>query len=233
MVEEAVDQARLPLPVTIAYLSGVPERSIPRMVAQLEQSGYHMLVVVPLFVCSGSTHLDEIRFMLGLTEAPQVITDVSPIESKMRMIWCSPFDEADQVQRIVEDRLQEMIVDPCSETLLMVGHGSDVPGFREHWDDLLSSIVFRCQQKYGFRASAHATLLPDTIATQADKLARIGRLLVLPLFISEGYFTRKVIPGRLSLLSYAYTGKTYLPHPLITDWIRETVQPFIHIREVK
>ncbi|MNP61525.1 hypothetical protein D3C76_1567220 [compost metagenome] len=44
-------------------------------------------------------------------------------------------------------------------------------------------------------------------------------VLVAPLFLSEGYFTKVVIPGRLQGLEYAYSGQTLLPHPLLPHWI--------------
>lgn len=33
--------------------------------------------------------------------------------------------------------------------------------------------------------------------------------------MSEGYFTKVVIPQRLEGLDYAYSGQTLLPHPLL------------------
>ncbi|MNO09252.1 hypothetical protein D3C81_2323000 [compost metagenome] len=48
-------------------------------------------------------------------------------------------------------------------------------------------------------------------------------VLVAPLFLSEGYFTKHVIPGRLRGLEYAYSGRTLLPHPLLPHWIEQQV----------
>jgi sirohydrochlorin cobaltochelatase len=45
----------------------------------------------------------------------------------------------------------------------------------------------------------------------------------LPVFVSQGYFTRQVIPGRLGDTAYEYSGKTYLPHPLVAKWIEKSV----------
>ncbi|MNO06415.1 hypothetical protein D3C81_2281770 [compost metagenome] len=45
-----------------------------------------------------------------------------------------------------------------------------------------------------------------------------------PLFLSEGYFTKHVIPERLRGLQYAYSGQTLLPHPLLPHWIERQVK---------
>lgn len=224
MVDQAVKEARLPIAVRVGFLSNVPERSIPLELAALEKDGARTVIVVPLFISAGSTHLNEIRYMLGLIPVPDIDTELRPIQTNAELIWCSPLDDADQAAHIWEVRLLELLQRPEQEVLLVIGHGSHVGGFRERWQSLLQAAASRLKQSYGLRQAAYATLLPDTVATTAASLAEQGRLLVLPLFISEGYFTQKAIPAKLQGLNYVYSGKTYLPHPLMADWIKQTVR---------
>ncbi|MNR46508.1 CbiX [compost metagenome] len=48
-------------------------------------------------------------------------------------------------------------------------------------------------------------------------------VLVAPLFLSAGYFTKKTIPSRLEGLECRYSGEALLPHPLLTDWINRQI----------
>lgn len=231
IVESTVRQARLPLPARIGYLSGVSNHSIALEWAALEQSGARTIVAVPLFVSEGSTHLNEIQYMLGLVASPDVDTELKPIQVNARQLWCQPLEDDPQVQRILDERLQELVQTPSQEVLLVVGHGSDVPGFRERWQNLLHRTVLRLQRNFRFIDATYATLRPHTLTQQARNLAQRGRLLVLPMFVGEGYFTRTAIPKALRGVPHVYTGKTYLPHPLIADWLSESVQRVIETQE--
>jgi sirohydrochlorin ferrochelatase len=214
MVEEAVREAKLPLPVRVAYLGGVEERSIPQQLAALGRAGADRVIAVPLFVSSGSGHIEDIRRMLDLNG------------QRTRIAWCEPLNGAPEVVRIAADRVAELSIAPERESLLLVGHGSGAAGLRgewEQWERMLKGIASRLRREYRFKQAAYATLLPDTVAAEASRLASAGRVLVVPLFLSVGYFTRTAIPQRLEGVPCEYNGKTYLPHPLIAGWIRRTV----------
>ncbi|GJM73396.1 hypothetical protein HMSSN036_56120 [Paenibacillus macerans] len=51
-------------------------------------------------------------------------------------------------------------------------------------------------------------------------------VIVAPLFLSAGYFTKTMIPSRLNGLSYRYSGDALLPHPLLSRWM---LQHILHI----
>jgi sirohydrochlorin ferrochelatase len=107
---------------------------------------------------------------------------------------------------------------------LLVGHGNDTPVLHEEWEKAMKRLAGQVQQATGFAGVSHATFHPDNLRERAEALARDYRLLVVPLFLSEGYFTRKAIPSRLEGIPYIYSGKTYLPHPLVSRWISTTVR---------
>jgi len=88
----------------------------------------------------------------------------------------------------------------------------------------MDRLAVQIQREAGFAGVSGATFHPDNLRGRAEDLAREYRLLVVPLFLSEGYFTRKVIPSRLEGIPYVYSGRTYLPHPLVSEWITSTVR---------
>jgi sirohydrochlorin ferrochelatase len=49
-------------------------------------------------------------------------------------------------------------------------------------------------------------------------------VLVAPLFLSEGYFTRQVIPARMEGYEYRYNGLALLPSPLISRWMQQQIE---------
>jgi sirohydrochlorin ferrochelatase len=52
-------------------------------------------------------------------------------------------------------------------------------------------------------------------------------VLVAPLFLGEGYFTRTVIPSRLEGWDCLYSGEPLLPHPLLSRWIEKKIAMFV------
>jgi len=224
LVESAVRQCRIDLPLRVAYLGGVEGRSIQDEVTRLEEAGARRLVVVPLFASAGSNHVGEIRSMLGLDAWPSGETELLRVVVRARILWCPPLEDHPVVEQIVAQRIAELSTDPGQESLVLVGHGSDLPGCHERWEKLLLRLSFRLQNRFSFAAAGYATLRPDTLREQARLLAEKGDVIVLPLFVSQGYFTRRAIPERLQGLSYRYDGSAYLPHPLIAEWLTQSIR---------
>lgn len=223
LVESAVRQCRLDLPMRVAFLGGVAGRSIPDEWKRLEQSGATRIVVVPLFVTAGSSHIGEIRTMLGLEPRRQGDSGIARIAVQAKVVWCAPLEDHPVAERIVAQRVQALANDPRAEALLIVGHGNESTVGQEKWERLLHRLTLRLQNRFGFAAAGYATLRPDTLYEQARSLADRGELVIVPLFVSQGYFTRKAIPQRLEGLSYRYDGSAYLPHPLVAEWIEQSV----------
>ncbi|MCG3084760.1 hypothetical protein LD028_09885, partial [Anoxybacillus sp. LAT27] len=76
--------------------------------------------------------------------------------------WCPPLEDHPLAEQIVCERLRALSVDARREALLLVGHGSDLPGYRERWERLLHRLTFRLQNRFYFTAAGYATLRPDT-----------------------------------------------------------------------
>lgn len=224
LIDQAVQQARIDLPVRVGFLELVNNRSLSDGVRYFEQKGMRNIIVLPLFITEGSTHLNEIRYALGLISEPVLETDIEPIPHKAKISWCPPLEDHIIVQEILVERVKELIQNPAEELLFLIGHGSEETGFHERWEHLLQQLAICLKKRFGFKGASYATLHPDTILKRASALSRKNKLIVLPVFLSEGYFTNFVIPHRLKNLSYLYNGKAFLPHPLLSAWMEESVR---------
>ncbi|KQL45602.1 hypothetical protein AN963_11090 [Brevibacillus choshinensis] len=227
LVESAVGQCHLDLPIRVAFLGGVEGRSIAEEWERLEEAGAKRIVVVPLFVTAGSSHVGEIRSMLGLDRCQGKDTEIPRVAVQARILWCSPLEDHPVVEQIVAHRVHALVSHPPTEALLLVGHGNERAGGQAKWERLLHRLTLRLQNRFGFAAAGYGTLRPDTLREQAHLLADRGELVIVPLFVSQGYFTRKAIPQRLEGLTYRYDGSAYLPHSLMAEWINQSVRTAI------
>lgn len=223
-VDEALSEISLDVPVVGAFLEMVEGRTIADGIRTLEDEGVDDIIVCPLFVCSGSTHIDEIQYMLGAVTEPSVETDVVPIPHRSRVRFTPAMNDDPLVLEIAKERLRELSVSPEREVLLVAGHGSVVSGFHERWEETLRQYSARLQQDMGFKKGIHGTFRPETLRSQAQTVAEGERLVVFPMFLSEGYFTEKKVPEQLEGIPAVYNGKTYLPHPLVGQWMEKKVR---------
>ncbi|SEM91933.1 sirohydrochlorin chelatase [Lihuaxuella thermophila] len=231
LVDRAVSQVQLDMPVMTSFLEMVEGRSIQDGIDALESQGVTEIIAVPLFVSSGSTHIEEIGYLLGVNKHPAIEVDEEPLQIKARIRMCPAMDDHPLIRDILLERAKEMSVKPEEEVVLLVGHGSDVEGFKQIWEKGMASLAEQIRTEVGFAGAALATMHPDNLHQQLSKWSKEYRVLVLPLFLSEGYFTRKVIPSKMEGLDYVYTGKTYLPSPLISRWIEAVVREELSKKE--
>lgn len=227
IVEEAVSQLSLreDLPVAVSFLELVEGRLIQDGIDRLEQAGVTDIIVIPLFVSSGSTHVDEIEYALGAKPFPERETDLEPFTVQAKIHYGYPVDDDPDIARMIWDKLSGLSKNPERETLLLVGHGSRHEGFRQRWEQGISSLAARVQHISGVAAADYGLLNPDNVRSRVEYWQEQGHdVLVAPLFLSEGYFTKVVIPQRLDGLEYAYSGQTLLPHPLLPAWIERQVE---------
>lgn len=228
LVDEAVARVKLPaeVPVVSVFLELIEGRLIQDGIWMLEELGVTDIVAVPLFISSGSTHIDEISYALGVIDHPVLPTDMVPFERKAAIHFTPPIDDDPEIAGILYEKVRELSVDPSRELLLLVGHGSVEKGFHRRWRHVLEGLAFRVQELGGFDAADGAMLLPDQINFKLrlwQKRKPGHRVIVAPLFLSEGYFTREVIPSRFKDWAYSYNGRALLPHPLVSGWIEGRV----------
>ncbi|WP_202080113.1 sirohydrochlorin chelatase [Caldalkalibacillus salinus] len=224
-IDRLCRRVRSPIPMVISYLELVEERSIAEGVQKLEQQGVQDIIVVPLFVCSGSTHLAEIQYILGINRRCVRPTDVPRVRTNARIQWCPPIDDHPNLVSILRQRLGQ-VMQSSHQPVLLVAHGSDKAHWLTKWQTVLASIVRQLKKETGLEHVSYATLLPDQLPSKIRSLEEVNQeapMVVLPLFIAEGYFTSHVIPSRLQSVRYV-RGRAILPHPLISLWIEDQIQ---------
>nr|WP_306220710.1 CbiX/SirB N-terminal domain-containing protein [Cohnella sp. WQ 127256] len=226
LVEAAIEAVRealgTELVIEAAFLELVDGRLIQDGLDRLEAAGVDRILAIPLFVSTGSTHVDEIGWALGAYPSARTETDLERFSVKGELTYGKPMDDAPEIVDVLLDRLREVSMNPAQESILLVGHGSQEAGFKEEWERNMASLMERLVEQGGYGDCAGALLLLDQVSERWELLRSRqpnNEILVIPLFLSEGYFTKQVIPQRLNGLACRYDGRTYMPHPRIADWI--------------
>lgn len=232
LVDEAVNAAAMEakVPVVSSFLEIVDGRLIQDGIDELERQGVNDMFVLPLFVSSGSTHVDEIGQAFGLPPLSDLEGDLGTFRVEARVTYGKPIDDDPEIAEALLANIAELSSDPANEALLLVGHGSKEPVFHERWQAGLSGLAERLRLLGGYGRAAHAMLLPDMAADALRRLQEEQRdreVIVVPLFLSPGYFTNHVIPTRLQGHNYNYNGKAMLPHPAITRWLKRRMAEWL------
>jgi sirohydrochlorin ferrochelatase len=231
LVDEAAAAMKVPegVPVVSSFLEIVEGRLIQDGITQLEALGVTDIIVIPFFVSSGSTHIDEISYALGVKPQPQLPTDMRPFAIRARIHFTTPIDDDPVIANILYEKMKPLSVEPSKEIVLLVGHGSIERGFHLLWRRGLEKLAGRLQSLGGFDEVDTAMLLPDQISRKMNgwrKRKPEHTMLVVPLFLSEGYFTNEVIPSRLKGYLYKYNGNALLPHPSLSRWMERQTSAF-------
>ncbi|MCU6711268.1 cobalamin biosynthesis protein CbiX [Paenibacillus sp. J5C_2022] len=220
-------QDGMEVPVVSAFLEIVENRLIQDGIDELESQGVTDLFVLPLFVSSGSTHVDEIAQAFGYPSiADGFCGDLGTFRISANVTYGCPMDDAPEVVELLMDNLSELSSEPEKEALLLIGHGSEEPVFQERWQSGLSRLAEQLRALGGFARADYALLLPDETSCKLTALQSAQPdepIIVVPLFLSRGYFTNHVIPARLAGLVYRYNGSAMLPHPAIERWIERHI----------
>lgn len=229
LVEEAVADAAgdLPavLPIACSFLEIVEGRLIQDGIDLLEARGVTDLIVIPLFVSSGSTHIDEIAYALGVKDTPEKETDLGRFRVSARVFFGDPIDDDPLIAEMVWDKVKALSAQPDREALLLVGHGSIHQGFLQRWEQGISALATHVGEISGLAGADYALLNPDSVRRKVEYWSRERGMdvIVAPLFLSTGYFTKTMIPSRLSGLAHRYSGEALLPHPLLARWMSRQI----------
>jgi sirohydrochlorin ferrochelatase len=228
LVDEAVDAVKIPkeIPVFSSYLELVEGRLIQDGIICLEGQGVTDIIVVPLFISSGSTHIDEISYALGVIPEPRLETDLVPFDIQAAIHFTSPIDDDPDIAEILYEKIRALSENPSREIVLLIGHGSVEKEFHLQWRGGLEKLALRLKERGGFDEADVAMLLPDQVKRKMawwQKHKPEHNVIVAPLFLSEGYFTRKVIPARMEGYAHRYIGQALLPSPLISRWMERQI----------
>lgn len=230
--QEASTAETSPVTVEAAFLELVEGRLIQDGIDRLEAAGVTDLLAIPLFVSSGSKHVSEIGWALGAYAEPAVETELSRMRIRATLTYGTPIDADPEIVEVLLDRSRKLLDggDPADAAVLLIGHGSEHAGLHEAWAHGLTELAGAVRERGGYADAEIAMLRPD-MAAEAVRRLRERRpdcaVLALPVFLSEGYFTREVVPGRLAGLGCRYDGRTLMPHPMIARWIARQAEDWL------
>jgi len=171
----------------------------------------------------------DIRALGRLEEG--VEEELVPVETDAEIILTAAMDDHWLVAGIVADRTADLCADPKGETLVLVAHGTAEGDNFVGWVNSTSSLANQARLKLAYwrdpaiRLSGteaafihhNETLHPEF--TLRPVVSDATDPVVVPLMVSEGYFTGTKIPGLLENLTYAYDGGALTPHPNVAIWI--------------
>jgi sirohydrochlorin ferrochelatase len=234
LVDEAVNAAATGalVPVVSSFLEIVDGRLIQDGIDELVRLGVNDIFVLPMFVSSGSTHVDEIGQAFGLPPLSDLIGDLGTfrVQDGVSVTYGRPIDDDAEIAELLLANIAELSADSKREALLLIGHGSKEPVFHERWRDGLAGLAERLRRLGGFERAESAMLLPDMAADRLKMLQVENperEVIIVPLFLSPGYFTKHVIPTRLSGMTYRYNGLAMLPHPAIVRWLKRQMTEWL------
>ncbi len=237
------------LPVRIAFGMAQPG-PLQKAVGELEAEGVTHIAVVGLFV-SPQSFREQIEYLLGLNSEPPAMYlhhhgggDLSmnhniemipgnlappPIKKNAALILSREgLYDSNKVGRIMVERVASLSRAPEKESVLILAHGEGDNAINDQWVARVDDLAAQVRRSGRFRHVQVETLREDWQDERAQAEERIrsyvetqgsheNSVLVVPfrLFGFGPYAT--VLDG----LEYVSDQRALLPHPIITDWIRE------------
>ncbi|AJY74328.1 sirohydrochlorin chelatase [Paenibacillus beijingensis] len=239
LVDEAVEAAASTLtaggvPVVSSFLEIVEGRLIQDGIDELLAAGVRELLVLPLFVSSGSTHVDDIMQAFGQppVSARRAGDFAEPFRiGEARIHPGLPIDDDPEIVDLLLANIAELTLNQEREALLLIGHGSREAVFHGRYRRTLKRLADLLVTRGGYARAETAMLLPDQAACRLGAMRRKRpdeAVIVVPLFLSSGYFTSHVIPSRLDGLEYRYNGRSMLPHPFVAKWMERQMTEWLN-----
>ena len=189
---------------------------------------------------------DGVMRAMGHPGDPGEEEELTPVDTDAEIVLTGAMDDHWLVAGIVADRTASLVADPENETLVLVAHGTDEEDNFNRWVHSTSSLADQARLKLTYWSDPaiglagteaafihhNETLHPEF--TLRPIVENAEGPVVVPLMVSEGYFTGRKIPGLLDNLDYAYDGSALTPHPNVVEWIemsaaKETTDLTLHI----
>ncbi|RLG19972.1 hypothetical protein DRN77_08225 [Methanosarcinales archaeon] len=154
-----------------------------------------------------------------------------PVTTDAEIVLTGAMDDHWLVAGIVADHTADLCVNSGRETLVLVAHGTREEDNFAGWVKSTSTLADQARLKLKYWRDPAVRLGGTEIAlihhnetlhpefTLRPIVENATDPVVVPLMVSEGYFTRRKIPSLLENLSYAYDGRALTPHPNVADWI--------------
>ena len=157
--------------------------------------------------------------------------ELVPIETDVGIILTGTMNDHWLVAGTVADCTADQVVDIKNETLVLVAHGTDDEDNFAEWVNSTSSLANQARLKLAYWSDPliglagteaafihhNETLHPEF--TLRPIVENAEGPVVVPLIVSEGYFTGIPILDLLENLTCAYKGNALTPHPNVVGWI--------------
>jgi len=251
-VEEAVAPLADNLPVDIAF--GMAQAGpLQSALERLESKGVTHIAVVRLFI-SQESFREQTEYLLGLRSDPPsifLVHDMTPglsMEEAVRILPGTSAPSAvnrraalvmnqeglydsDRTGRILVDRVKGLSLSPRNESVLIIAHGEGDRTLNEEWISRLRELSAQISGFAPFREVRVETLREDWPEERREAEGRIqsfvesenrkgGEVLVVPFRVFGFGPYDQVLDG----IRYKSDGKALLPHPEITEWIKDQAE---------
>ncbi|MCL6558152.1 MAG: S-layer homology domain-containing protein, partial [Firmicutes bacterium] len=248
-VQQAVAEVDLPYPLELGFLE-YTEPDIHNAVVALEAQGVDKIIAVPLFVSSYSNHIEEIKYVLGLRpDLPEAEEpagghpggggdgaeeeELTPVDTGAEIVLTPALDDHVMVAGILADRLETISRNPGREIAVLVGHGSDTEEGQHKWREAFESLAGSLKDLLNLKDAGYGFALmgEPSVRDSVYEAVYRGDVLVVPVMLSEGYFTDTVIPQMLLAgLDYRYPdagSRALMPHSNIARFIELRVNDVV------
>jgi len=211
---------------TWTFVDGVEmERSV------ISREGRYFISYKPISEGAG----EGVRVMQHGIEEEELV----PVDTSAEIVLTSAIDNHTLIAQILADRAAELCTDPPNETVVFVEHGSWTETYFAGWINSSESLAEKVKLilrhskginiknvTYSFIAQPEDYPVNLTVRAVVEDVSATSYPVVVPLMVSEGFFTSVYIPRMLLAgLDYAYPerGKRALtPHPNVANWIEVT-----------
>ncbi len=180
--------------------------------------------------------VDSSHFRHGMLFPP----NLQPISKEASIELTEALDAHDIVAEILRERILTMSEAPSEETVIIAAHGPNSEEDNAKWIRTMEELIQKIQHKQAqtereqFKQVFGVTVrddAPEPIFNQAKAQLRTlvrqsglnGEVIVVPLFLSSGG-REHAVAERLEGLDFKWNGETLLPHPLLTDFLVNSVE---------
>ncbi|HVA67111.1 MAG TPA: CbiX/SirB N-terminal domain-containing protein [Elusimicrobiota bacterium] len=182
------------VPAEVAFGMAAPG-AMQAGVDRLEARGITRIAVVPLFINSHSSVMDQTRYALHLSSAPSMLfiramKKLPPailhmagmgfdprkrVALRAKIVMTTALDDDPMVADILIDRAKDMSRQPSKETVILVGHGPVDDADNKMWLATMRSLCRQIQKAGGYEAAWAATIrddAPPPVKAKADAVLR-------------------------------------------------------------
>ncbi|MDE1976675.1 MAG: hypothetical protein KGI84_05385, partial [Elusimicrobia bacterium] len=190
-VRDAVNKR---VPAEVAFGMAAPD-AMQAGIDRLEARGLKRIAVVPLFINSHSSVMDQTRYALHLRAAPSMVfikamkrlppmvlhmagMDFDPrkqVAIHAKLVMTPALDDDPLVAGILIARAKALSRDPSKETVILVGHGPVDRPENNIWLETMRSLCRQIKKAGGFKNAWAATIrddAPPPVKARADAVLR-------------------------------------------------------------